>query len=391
MHPAWVRRTCVVIAGSCRWLASRWLPHERGGGASSARSRCLRRADGARRPARCLAYLVRTMVSRPATSAASRFCSVEHQSVSGHATCRSVSLLYGTWIAAARSRPEMRARAGGSRSGSRSQPDVDVLRRHRCLACSTAGGPPDDRAAATSRQDADDAPELDSPRSLDVVASERSDRSRLGLESRASTLGRRPSTPRRGDRDRAGVPILGRRPSRDWLELTAAFRSLAAIGRRPFRSQQPCGSPRPSGPWRAAQEAGRSPCRPSGRLNPSRAAQAPGDQAAARSVRVRRRGTAGERRRPRRDITGPDCGPAIAGEMRSRSSSRPWASVSFEAARRLGIALNRLNEIVRGERGTRRYRSPARATAETSPHVLDAPAGRLGSARAMKREVRAAS
>jgi heme-degrading monooxygenase HmoA len=66
---------------------------------------------------------------------------------------------------------------------------------------------------------------------------------------------------------------------------------------------------------------------------------------------------------------------------------KPLGLGQVEAARRLGISLNRLNEIVLGKRGSPRYRPPARALAEDVAAVLDAAAGDWNLHEAMKREV----
>ena len=66
---------------------------------------------------------------------------------------------------------------------------------------------------------------------------------------------------------------------------------------------------------------------------------------------------------------------------------KPLGLGQVEAAAKLGISLNRLNEIVLGKRrNPRRHRAAALAPAEHVRTVLDAPAGRLGLHESIKAE-----
>ena len=72
-------------------------------------------------------------------------------------------------------------------------------------------------------------------------------------------------------------------------------------------------------------------------------------------------------------------GPAVApGEILLEEFPQPLELGQLEAARRLEISLNRLNEIVLGKRGiTAERRSGSRASQDLAT-VLDAAPGRLG-------------
>ncbi len=73
-------------------------------------------------------------------------------------------------------------------------------------------------------------------------------------------------------------------------------------------------------------------------------------------------------------------GPAISpGEMLLEEFLKPSGLGRVEAARRLGISLNRLNEIVLGKRGHGRHRAAPGTPVQDVAAVLDATAGRLGS------------
>ena len=75
-------------------------------------------------------------------------------------------------------------------------------------------------------------------------------------------------------------------------------------------------------------------------------------------------------------------GPAIPpGEILLEEYLKPLGLGQVQAAERLGISLNRLNEIVLGKRGiTREYGGAAVASAQDVGAALDPAAGRLGSA-----------
>jgi hypothetical protein len=74
-------------------------------------------------------------------------------------------------------------------------------------------------------------------------------------------------------------------------------------------------------------------------------------------------------------------GPAIPpGEILLEEYLKPMGIGQVEAARRLGISLNRLNEIVLGKRHHGGYRDSTVAVAEDFAATLDAIAGRLGPA-----------
>ena len=87
-------------------------------------------------------------------------------------------------------------------------------------------------------------------------------------------------------------------------------------------------------------------------------------------------------------------GPAIhPGEMLLEEYLKPLGIGQVEAARELGVPLNRLNEIVRGTRGITADTALRLARfLKTSPAVVDAAAERLEPAHhAMRREARRAS
>ena len=72
--------------------------------------------------------------------------------------------------------------------------------------------------------------------------------------------------------------------------------------------------------------------------------------------------------------------PTSPGEMLREEFLRPANLTQVEAARRMQIPLNRLNEIIRGRRGDHGgYRTPARTVVQDVSGVLDEPPGRLGS------------